>query len=202
MHLLKALTGTSLAREKLKDFNHVVAVQTALILTAMVVRDLPGLTGISPAMPWLESLFFAILGLYVWFLWDLLRNYIRNRPLLIGLLVLIMGTFVEGVVVANPFFTIVEGPVFRMLTDIIMCTLMLVELCVIVFTIREIVVRELPISEQLWGAVCIYLIIGIMFGSIYELVCIIELNSLPMELPLGRSHFIKVSATVSWCWAG
>jgi hypothetical protein len=136
-------------------------------------------------------LFFSILGIYVFLLWDMLRNYTRNRVLLLFLLVLIMGTFLLGIIFVNPFFSLLELREFRIATFLIISTLLLVETSVIYFTIIEIFKRDLSINERMWGAACIYMIAGFAFGSVYEIIDIISINSLDLGIPLGTLHFIK-----------
>ncbi len=51
--------------------------------------------------------------------------------------------------------------------------------------------RDLPVSERLLGATCIYLIMGIAFGSVFEIISIIDPYSLQFNLPLGTLHFMK-----------
>jgi hypothetical protein len=192
LNLLNNLKDFELAKEKLDDFKGVIVVQVCLIGAAMIVREVLHLVQVPEWDKISEILFFGILGFYTWRMWDMLRNYTRNRWLLIGLLVLIMGTYFEGLVVVNPFFPLVTGTPFRIVTFIIMLTLMIVEVSVIYFTVIEMFRREhMTVEERLFGAACIYLIIGIAFGSAYEMVCIIDYTSIPMGVALGSQHFMN-----------
>ena len=137
LNLLNNLKDFELAKEKLDDFKGVIVVQVCLIGAAMIVREVLHLVQVPEWDKISEILFFGILGFYTWRMWDMLRNYTRNRWLLIGLLVLIMGTYFEGLVVVNPFFPLVTGTPFRVVTFIIMLTLMIVEVSVIYFTVIE-----------------------------------------------------------------
>lgn len=191
MGLLQNLKDIELSREKLKDFKNVVYVQMVLLLFTLLLKGIFELLG----MPYIEQivpiLFFSVLGIYVYLLWDMLRNYTRSKALLIVLLVLIMGTFIIGVVFINPFFTLIEGVTFRILAGSIMATLLIVEISVMYFTIIEMFKRDLPVSERLLGATCIYIIMGIAFGSGYEIIAIIDPSSIDFNLPLGTLHFMK-----------
>jgi hypothetical protein len=191
MKLFQNLKDIELAREKLKDFKKVVPVQISLLLVTFLSKGIMDLFSISYGNEITEMLFFSILGIYVYLLWDMLRNYTRSRTLLLVLLVLIMGTFLLGVIFVNPFFTLLNTQQFRVVTGLIMTTLLLVEASVVYFTIIEIFKRDLSINERMWGAACIYLITGTAFGNVFEIIDIISISSLDLGIPLGTLHFIK-----------
>ena len=46
-------------------------------------------------------------------------------------------------------------------------------------------------SIRLWGAACIYLMIGLAFGSAYELVCILEIQCMGVDIPLRAVGMMK-----------
>jgi hypothetical protein len=191
MGILQNLKDIELSRDKLKNFKNVVYVQMILLLATLLLKGILELA----ALPYLDkivpTLFFSVLGIYVYLLWDMLRNYTRSKMLLISLLILIMGTFLIGVIFINPFFTLIEGTTFRILAGVIMATLLTVEFFVMYFTIVEMFKRDLPVSERLLGATCIYLIMGIAFGSVFEIISVIDPSSLQFGLPLGTLHFMK-----------
>ncbi len=191
MGLLQNLKDIELAREKIKDFKNVVYLQIILLLVTMLFKNILELFDLAHTDKVTEILFFSVLGVYVYLLWDMLRNYTRNRFLLLALLVLIMGTFLTGVIFINPFFTLIDGIVFRIVAGLIMFTLLCVEISVMYFTVAEMFKIDLPINERLLGATCIYLITGIAFGSIYEIIGLINATHLPFDLPMGTLHFMK-----------
>jgi hypothetical protein len=191
MKLFQNLKDIDLTREKLKDFKKVVPVQIGLLLVTFLSKGLMDLFKIPYSGEVTELLFFAVLGIYVFLLWDMLRNYTRSRILLLFLLVLIMGTFLLGLIFVNPFYRFLEMREFRIVTCLIMITLLLVEASVIYFTITEIFKHDLSINERMWGAACIYMITGFAFGNVYEIIDIISISSLDFGIPLGTLHFIK-----------
>jgi hypothetical protein len=194
MGLLQNLKDLELAREKLKDFKNVVYVQITLLLVTMLLKGSFDLFPVfnTPIIGKItETIFFSVLGVYVYLLWDMLRNYTRSEVMLIALLVLIMGTFFTGVVFINPFFTLIHGTTFKVVAGLIMFTLLIVEISVMYFTISEMFKRDLPVNERLLGATCIYLIMGISFASVYEIIDTINITSLGFNMPLGALHFMK-----------
>jgi hypothetical protein len=191
MKLFKNLKDLDLTREKLKDFKNVVPVQIGLLLATFLAKGIMDLFSIPYRDIITQMLFFSILGIYVFLLWDMLRNYTKSKILLLFLLGLIMGTFFIGAVFVNPFVTLLNLFQFRIATGLIMTALLLVEISVVYFTITEIFKHDLSINERMWGAACIYLIMGIAFGSVYEIIDIISLSSLDFGIPLGTPHFMK-----------
>jgi hypothetical protein len=191
MKLFQNLKGIDLTRERLKDFKNVVPVQIALLLATFLLKGILELFNTPYREKITDMIFFSILGIYVFLLWDMLRNYTKSKFLLLVLLILIMGTFLVGVIFVNPFISLLELREFRIVTCFIMTTLLLVEFSVVYFTITEIFKHDLSVSERMWGAACIYLITGIAFGSVYEIIDIISIKSLDFGIPLGTPHFIK-----------
>ncbi len=191
MTFLKNLKGIELTREKLKDFKKVVPVQIVLLLVTYLSKGMMDLFKVPYSTIITELLFFFILGIYVFLLWDMLRNYTRSRALLLVLLVLIMGTFLIGVIFVNPFFSLLQPREFKIVTFLIMAALLSVESFVVYFTITEIFKRDLSINERMWGAACIYMITGFAFGNVYEIIDIISISSLDLGVPLGTLHFMK-----------
>ena len=110
--------------------------------------------------------------------------------ILMILLILIMGTYLLAIFVINPFFQFVDDTTFQWVSVYVMFTLLVVEIMVVGVSIMEIFKREMTLSERLWGAACIYLIIGIAFGGIYELAAIIDPMQIIFDVPLSSSHFM------------
>ncbi len=44
---------------------------------------------------------------------------------------------------------------------------------------------------RLWGAACIYLMIGLAFGSAYEILCILQLDCMGTDIPLQTLALMK-----------
>ena len=44
---------------------------------------------------------------------------------------------------------------------------------------------------RLWGAACIYLMIGLAFGSAYEIICVLEIQCLGVDIPLQTMALMK-----------
>lgn len=193
--LLRFLASRNLERqelsdEKMADFRRATVVQGGIILTLFLLPLFTYL-GFPYHIQIAESIFFAVLGIYVFLLWDMLRNYTANQRLIMLNFVLIMGVFVLGVVAVNPFYPMPINPVYRFVLAFIQMSLLGVESCVIYFTLKEFFRKDLGLGLRLWGAACIYLMIGLAFGSAYELVCILDIQCLGVDLPLQTMAFMK-----------
>jgi hypothetical protein len=179
-----------LSDEKMADFRRATIVQGGIILTLFLLPLFTYL-GFPYHIQIAETVFFGVLGIYVFLLWDMLRNYTANRRLIMINFVLIMGVFLLGVIAVNPFIPMPVNPAYRSVLAFIQASLLTVEGCVIYFTLQEFFRKDLSLGLRLWGAACIYLMIGLAFGSAYELVCILDIQCMGVEIPLQTLAFMK-----------
>ena len=190
MILVRNLAGKELTDEKIRDFRKMVLVQGLLISTIFLLHLFQYL-----AFPWhlqiAESIFFAVLGYYVFLMWDMLRNYTTSRLVVFLNFVLIMGVFVLGFLAVNPWMPMPLNTPYRLILTFIQSCLLGVESFLIYFTLREFFKRDLSMPMRLWGAACIYLMIGLAFGSAYELICILQIDCLGVDIPLQTMALMK-----------
>ncbi len=193
---------TELRAEKIKDYRNIVALQTLIIISALLLKDILSMSGMNVhASNVFRDVFFLILGgLYVYILWDLLRNFTRNKNLVLVLLILIVGTFALALVTVNPFYHIFETSIEqRPYLFFIHSILFAVESIVIFHSIHDIFSGQRLSEEKIWGSACIFLMIGISFGSLYDLINIANPGSMGVPLSLGLESYttcISYSMTV------
>jgi hypothetical protein len=72
---------------------------------------------------------------------------------------------------------------------------------VIGFALRDIFSGEFMTSDKLWGAACIFIMIGISFGSLYDLISIARPGSLGENFELGLPNYSEC-VTYSFCTLG
>jgi hypothetical protein len=188
--LSKELQGKELTDEKIRDFKHIILTQALMIFTLFlleVVEAYPFPYDIEIA----ETLFFATLGVYAFQLWDALRNYTTNRRVIRMNLVFIIGVFLFGFICVNPFFPMEPTLPYRITLLGIFGSLLVVEFSVIYFTILEFFKKDLGLEIRLWGAAALYLMIGLCFGSVYEILCIIQPDCLGVDLPLRALAYMN-----------
>src|ERR1700675_3550373 len=84
----------------------------------------------------------------------------------------------------NPFVPMAITPSYRVALVVIQVCLLAVECTVIYYTLMEFFKKDLGMAMRLWGAACIYVMIGLAFGSAYEVLCILEIQCLGIIIPL------------------
>lgn len=188
--LNRNLQGKELTDEKIRDFKRIVLAQGALIFSLFLFAlfeefKFPYHVEIA------ETIFFACLGGYIFLLWDALRNYTTNRTVILVNFIFINGVFVIGALGANPFMPMAPTTLYRIFLIVIMLSLLAVEISVIYFTILEFFKKDLGLTIKLWGAAALYLMIGLSFGCVYEVFCIVDIDCLGLEVPLRTIAFMK-----------
>jgi hypothetical protein len=188
--LIRNLGGKELSDEKIQDFKRLLIAQ-GLIVGSLFLLELFSHLGFPYHTQIAESIFFAVLGFYVFLLWDMLRNYTSSRKIILLNFIFIMGVFLIGVIAVNPFIPMPITQSYRIVLASIQGCLLAVECTVIYFTLMEFFKKDLGMSMRLWGAACIYLMIGLAFGSAYELLCILEIQCMGIDIPLQTMGLMK-----------
>lgn len=186
---IQQLGGEALRNEKEKDFRNVVVLQCLIIFSALLLEDILALAGFSETRVFRDSVFLLFGGVYVLVLWDLLRNFTRSKPLIVGLFVLIMGSYVLALLVVNPFVSLFDDDARKPYLFFIHFVLFTIELIVIYFVILDMFSGEKLSPQKLWGAACVYLMIAICFGSLYDLISILQPGALGVPVRLGLESY-------------
>ena len=189
---IKKLEGKELTDEKIRDFKRLIIAQAGIILSIFFLELSESFQfGLYPQLA--ESFFFLALGLYVFLLWDALRNYTDNKSIILLNFIFIIGVFVLAAIVANPFLDFFDksGVLYKTLLLFTQISLLTVESFVIYFTVQEFFKKEFNLPIKLWAAACIYLMTGLAFGSFYELFCIFDVDCLGIEFPLRTMALMK-----------
>jgi hypothetical protein len=188
--LTRNLNGKELTDEKIKDFKRIVLAQGVLIFCLFLLSFFEAL-----AFPYhveiAETIFISCLGVYIFLLWDALRNYTTNRRIILVNFIVINGIFLLGAVGTNPFIPMAPTLPYRIFLMFVMTCLLTVEISVIYFTVLEFFKKDLGLTIKLWGAAALYLMIGISFASVYEIFCIVEMDCLGIDVPLHTIAFMK-----------
>ena len=189
---IKNLEGKELTDEKIRDFKRLIIAQCGIIASILLLE-------LSETFHWpghpaaVEFFFFGVLGVYVFLLWDALRNYTRNRMIITINFIFIIGVFVLASLVANPLYDVIlkTGSLYKLLLTFTQVSLLLVEGFVTYFTVVEFFKKEFNLPIKLWAAACIYLMTGLAFGSMYEIICLQDLDCLGMEIPIRTLALMK-----------
>ncbi|RAV99610.1 hypothetical protein [Pseudochryseolinea flava] len=175
--------------EKQKDYRNIVFIQIIIIvfgltLSGHVIEDTK-----TPEAKLVITIF-SIFGLtYSFLLWDLLRNFTNSKTLIRIYLLLLFGSIGVGLLVEFPYYTFIDVPDRRIILLLVHAMLFVTEVIIISFAIRDIFSGEYLTPDKLWGSACVFLMIGISFGSLYDLICLIKPGSLNPRLAIGFPNY-------------
>ena len=187
---IKKEVGDVLKREKQRDFRNVVILQVLLIVSALLLKDAMDLAGVKNSYVF-RDIFFLVLGaFYVMVLWDMLRNFTQSAFIIYSLFVVIVGTYILTLFTVNPVYKLFATEAEQQpYLFFIHSVLFLVEATTIYFAILDIFSGNKMSQEKLWGSACIYLMIAISFGSLYDLINILKPGSMGAPLAMGLESY-------------
>ncbi len=182
-----------LNKEKEKDYKNIVFLQMLIILAAMILKEALALAGVSLTHSNIirDTLFLTLGGLYVFVLWDLLKNLTRSDTLIYGMFVLMIIGLGVAFFAVNPvydFFDTEDSK--RPYLFFVHLSLFIIESTVIFHCLHDIFTGKKLSAEKIWGAACIYLMIGLSFGSLYDLINIIQPGSLGIVVTQGLESYV------------
>jgi hypothetical protein len=178
--------------EKIKDYRNIVILQTLIISSALLLKEIFSMAGMDEHLSSVvrDVLFLLFGGVYVLILWDLLRNFTKNTLLVTILFLVIMGSYVLALFTVNPlyefFHTETEKRPYLFVVHMVLFS---IEAIVIYHAIFDIFAGRRLSEEKLWGSACIFLMIGISFGSLYDLINILNPGSMGVPLSLGLESY-------------
>jgi len=196
--LLKSLT--ELQREKQQDYRNVVITQILIVtfgltLSGPVLED--STSGVSKLI---ITVFFGFGTVYNFLLWDLLRNFTKSRVLIVVIFVVLIGMIIFGMLTEFPYYKILS--IDRQITLLIIHGLLFpIEITIIGYAIRDIFMGQYFTPDKLWGSAAVFLMIGISFGSLYDLLCTINPGSLGESIELGFPTYAEC-VNYSFCILG
>jgi hypothetical protein len=193
------LTKLELQREKAKDYRNVVILQILIVGCGLLLSE-PLLTDSKSNVSKFIVLIFSGFGAtYAFLLWDLLRNFTSNRYLIMGIFCFLSLIVVVGILVEFPYYQLLEVPNRQAYLLTIHGLLFPIEITVIAFAIRDIFAQGYLTPDKLWGAACVCLIIGISFGSLYDLLGIAMPGSMGVAIERGLPNYAEC-VTYSFCF--
>lgn len=197
----KMRSTSELQKEKTKDYRNVVVIQILIVVFGLTLSG-PILEDSRSDLSKLIITVFSFFGtVYTYLLCDLLRNFTRNKTLLVILFTLLILTIGVGLLSEFPYYQIITIPNRQALLLTVHGLLFPIEVTVIAFAIRDIFSGGYLSPEKLWGAACVYLMVGISFGSLYDLLTIANPGSLGASIELGFPNYSEC-VTYSFCILG
>ncbi len=181
----RSLTDSELTLEKEKDYRNIVIIQSVIVIVGLLLSDVilsDQTSGISKLIITLFSFFSAI---YALLLWDLMRNFISNTIIIKGVFIIISMVILIGFLTEFPYYNILEFENRRAYLFGLHATIFPIEVYVIFLSIKDIFSSNKLTISKIWGAACVYLMIGISFASMFDLVNFISPGCFGVVLPLG-----------------
>lgn len=189
----KNLNTKELNEEKNKDYRNIVYLQMLIILSAMLLKETLAIAGVDIKISNMirDILFLTLGGLYVFVLWDILRNLTKSNTLIIVMFLLMMVGLGVAFFIVNPVYEFFENEnTKRPYLFFIHLSLFIIESTVIYHCLYDIFTGKKLSAEKIWGAACIYLMIGISFGSVYDLINIVNPGSMGIPLAQGLESYM------------
>lgn len=192
------LTKLELQREKARDYRNVVILQILIVGCGLLLSE-PLLSDSKSQVSKFIILVFSGFGAaYAFLLWDLMRNFTANRYLIVGIFGILSLIVLVGVLVEFPYYQLLEVPNRQVYLLTIHGLLFPIEITVIAFAIRDIFAQGYLTRDKLWGAVCVFLMIGISFGSLYDLLSTARPGSMGIAIEPGLPNYAEC-VTYSFC---
>jgi len=180
---------THTEKEKRKDYRNIVFIQVIIIVLGLVLSTFTDFDNPGARDKLVITIFSSFGAVYAFLLWDLLKNFTKSRALIKLFLALLVFITILGLLGEFPYYKILDIENRRMYLLLIHGLLFPIEVTVIGFAIADLFSGQVFNMGKLWGAACVYLMIGITFGSLYDLINIISPAAFGVELSLGLSSY-------------
>ncbi len=183
------LNKLDLQKEKAKDYRNVVVTQIVLVVLGLLLYEPLLEDSKSDISKLIITVFSSFGAIYAFLLWDLLRNFTDNKILIVIILIVLLVIVTMGILVEFPYYQIMQVADRQTYLFVLHGLLFPIEMTVISFAIRDMFSAGFITSDKLWGAACVFLMVGISFGSLYDLICIVRPGSLGIDIELGLPNY-------------
>lgn len=181
-------------QEKIKDYRNIVLIQIFIVVSGLTLSGPILEDSSSDLSKFIITVFSAFGALYTYLLCDLLGNFTSNKKLLAVIFILLAVTIGIGILAEFPYYQVIEVSNRQALLLIVHGLLFPIEVTVIAFAIRDIFSGSHLSPDKLWGAACVFLMVGISFGSLYDLLSIANPGSLGKPIELGFPNYSECVA--------
>jgi fluoride ion exporter CrcB/FEX len=189
--LKSLLSRVELQREKTKDYRNIVIIQVIIVSVGLVLSEQLLIDSKSNESKLIISIFSFFGAIYAFLQWDLLINFTSNRIIIKTIFIALIGIMIMGILVEFPYYQIIQVPDRQVYLLTLHGILFPIEVTVISFAIRDLFTGSHMTPDKLWGAACVFLMIGISFGSLYDLITIAKPGSLGVDIELGLPNYAE-----------
>lgn len=188
------LNRIDLQKEKAKDYRNIVFIQLLIVISGLTLTE-PLLQDSQSATSKLIIAIFSTFGaIYSFLLWDLLRNFTESKTLIVSIFIALTLIVIVGILVEFPYYQFIYVEDRQTYLFILHAVLFPIEVTVIIFALRDLFSEGYLTSDKLWGAACVFLMVGISFGSLYDLITIARPGSLGLNIELGLPNYSECVA--------
>ena len=176
-------------KEKQKDYRNVVILQIIIVILGLVLSAFANFTQPGPVDKLIITVFSGFGALYTFLLWDLLKDFTNSRGLVRVVLVVLIFITTLGLLGEFPYYQVLDidnRPGYLLLLHGLLFP---IEIIIIGYAIRDLFSGNHFDAGKLWGAACVYLMIGITFGSLYDLINIVSPGAFGPELASGFESY-------------
>ena len=181
----------------MKYYRNIVLLQTILIVSALLFKDILYTSGLDKNMAYViaDSFFLLTAGVYILVLLSMLQRFTTHKTLAAILFIFLIGAYVLALLTVNPLYDFFPDENSRRpYLFVIHLIFFSIEAIVIYYSIYDIFSGNRLSVEKIWGSACIYLMIGICFGSLYDLISIMNPGCMGVPIPLGLGSYMDCIA--------
>jgi hypothetical protein len=164
-------------QEKSKDYRNVVIMQILIIVLGLVLSTFANFANPDAKDKLIITIFSGFGAIYTFLLWDLLKDFTKSRVLVRIVLVILVFVTILGLLGEFPYYQVLAIDNRQSYLLLIHGLLFPIEVIIIGFAIKDLFSGSQFSVGKLWGAACVYLMIGISFGSLFDLINIIQPQS-------------------------
>ena len=176
-------------KEKRKDYRNVVTIQVCIVILGLLLSSFANFENPGPKDKLIITIFSGFGAVYTFLLWDLLKDFTNSRLLVRIILFILIFITILGLLGEFPYYTFLEIQDRQGYLLLLHGLLFPIEVIIIGFAIRDLFSGDKFDPIKLWGAACVYLMIGISFGSLYDLINIIHPEAFGEKLTLGLGSY-------------
>ena len=176
-------------KEKRKDYRNTVIIQIVIVVAGLVLSPFLNFADPDNLDKLIITLFSGFGALYAFLLWDLLKDFTNSRLLVTFVLIILFIVTALGLAGEFPYYQILEIKNRPLYLFFLHGMLFPIEILVIGYAIKDLFSGNAFTYSKLWGAACVYLMIGISFGSLYDLLHIAGIASFGKPMTLGLETY-------------
>lgn len=185
--------------EKRRDYRATVMVQLALLFSELILEDMAGLFAWPLPLGLLKLVFFTLSGIYLFSLWDMLRNFTSrvwiHRGVLLTIILAFSTLMVTDLVIGS---TLHDYPQLRLLCHVAIWS---VQVIVGAYALNDLFQGTGGDIDKLWGSACLFFMSGFIFGELYFCILLKDSKAFGHELPqaywgLFESLYLSLTALI------